>query len=68
MAGNIGLRGGAIEVALDCSSGERLPRGGTVTASVTVGMPAVDIPGIAEVGAWSWSAHHTEPVDQYRSF
>jgi len=68
MAANVGLRGGTIDVALDCPAGRRLLRGGTVTASVTVTMPAVDIPGIAEVGAWSWTAHHTEPVDQYRSF
>jgi hypothetical protein len=68
MATNVGLRGGAVEVALDCVDGQRLRRGGDVTASVTVTMPAVDIPGIAEVGAWSWTAHHSEPVDQYRSF
>ncbi|MBA2325265.1 MAG: hypothetical protein H0V95_01315 [Actinobacteria bacterium] len=68
MAGNTGLRGGTVEVTIDCASGQRLRRGGEVTASVTVTMPAVDIPGIAEVGAWSWTARHTEPVDQYRSF
>ena len=67
MAGNLGLRGG-VDVELDCASGARLRRGGTVTASVTVRMPAVDIPGIGTVGAWSWTAHHSEPVDQYRSF
>jgi len=68
MAANVGVRGGAVEVALDCADGQRLRRGSDVTASVTVTMPAVDIPGIAEVGAWSWTAHHSEPVDQYRSF
>lgn len=68
MAANVGLRDGGMNVALDCVDGQRLTRGGNVTASVTVTMPAVDIPGIAEVGAWSWTAHHSEPVDQYRSF
>lgn len=68
MAGNTGFRGGAVDVSLDCTDGQRLPRGGEVTASATVNMPAVDIPGIAEVGAWSWTARHSEPVDQYRSF
>lgn len=68
MAGNVGVRGGGIDVALDCRSGQRLRRGGNVTASVTVHMPAVEIPGIGAVGAWSWTAHHREPVDQYRSF
>ncbi|MGH9030896.1 MAG: hypothetical protein ACRDY4_01005 [Acidimicrobiia bacterium] len=67
MADNLGLRGG-VDVALDCASGARLQRGGTVTARVTVSMPAVDIPGIGAVGAWSWTARHAEPVDQYRSF
>ncbi len=68
MAANLGLRNGDIDVALECGPGARLPRGGGVTARVTVRMPAVEIPSIAAVGAWSWTAHHTEPVDQYRSF
>jgi hypothetical protein len=67
MAGNLGVRDG-VDVALDCASGQRLRRGASVTARVTVRMPAVDIPGIGAVGAWSWTAHHSEPVDQYRSF
>jgi hypothetical protein len=68
MARNLGLAPGDIAVALDCPVGARLPRGGSVRASVTVSVPAVDIPGIGGVGAWSWTAHHSEPVDQYRSF
>jgi len=67
MAGNLGMRDG-VDVALDCAPGQRLRRGESVTARVTVRMPAVDIPGIGAVGAWSWTAHHSEPVDQYRSF
>ena len=68
MAANLGLRDGAVTVRLDCAPGARLPRDGGVTARVTVGMPAVDIPGIVAVGAWTWTAEHTEPVDKYRSF
>jgi hypothetical protein len=68
MATNLGLSSGDVEVDLDCSSGDRLPRGGTVTASVTVAIPAVDLPGVGAVGAWSWTARHREPVDQYRSY
>src|SRR5262249_33141494 len=68
MAQNLGLAPGDIDVQLDCSSGKRLQRGGNVRASVTVAVPAVRFPGIGSVGAWSWTAHHTEPVDQYRSF
>jgi len=68
MARNLGLSTSDISVTLDCATGARLPRGGSVRASVTVSVPAVDIPGIGGVGAWSWTAHHSEPVDQYRSF
>lgn len=68
MAQNLGLSPGDIDVQLDCVSGARLPRGGSVRASVTVAVPAVNLPGIGSVGAWSWTAHHSEPIDQYRSF
>jgi hypothetical protein len=68
MARNLGLPPGDIDVQLDCATGARLPRGGNVRASVTVAVPAVDLPGIGSVGAWSWTAHHSEPIDQYRSF
>ena len=68
MARNLGLAPSDIDVQLDCVPGGRLPRGGSVRASVTVAVPAVTFPGIGTVGAWSWTAHHSEPVDQYRSF
>jgi hypothetical protein len=68
MARNLGLPPRDIDVQLDCSPGERLARGGRVRASVTVAVPAVNLPGIGSVGAWSWTAHHSEPIDQYRSF
>jgi hypothetical protein len=68
MAQNLGVTPGDIDVQLDCAPGERLRRGGSVRASVTVAVPAVRFPGIGSVGAWSWTAHHREPIDQYRSF
>jgi hypothetical protein len=68
MARNLGLDPGDVDVQLDCASGQRLARGGSVRASVTVAVPAVTFPGIGSVGAWSWTAHHSEPIDQYRSF
>ena len=67
MARNLGLAPRDIDVQLDCAPGERLRRGGSVRASVTVAVPAVAFPGIGSVGAWSWTAHHSEPIDQYRS-
>lgn len=45
-----------------------LARGGSVTARVAVRIPAVVIPGITTVDAWSWTTTHTERVDSYRSF
>lgn len=44
-----------------------LSRGGSITATVTVRMPAIVVPGWGGVDAWSWSASHTERVDDYRS-
>jgi hypothetical protein len=67
-ARNLGLEPSDVDVKVDCAPGARLPRGGSVRASVTVAVPAVTFPGIGSVGAWSWTAHHSEPVDQYRSF
>lgn len=68
MARNLGFSPGDIDVQLDCTPGQRLLRGDNVDASVTIAVPAVTLPGIGSVGAWSWTAHHSEPVDQYRSF
>jgi hypothetical protein len=68
MARNLGLPPTDLDVQLDCVPGARLPRGESVRASVTVAVPAVDLPGIGGVGAWSWTAHHRELIDQYRSF
>jgi hypothetical protein len=66
MAANLGLAAGDVAVALDCDGGPLAP-GSDVEVAVTVRMPAVDIPGIGPVGEWSWTAHHREPIDRYRS-
>jgi hypothetical protein len=44
-----------------------LGRGENITARVTVRMPALVVPGLTSVEAWSWTASHTERVDDYRS-
>ena len=67
MARNLGLPAGDATVALDCAAGEPLPRGGSVEAAVTVAIPAVHLPGFGDVAAWSWTARHREPIDQYGS-
>jgi len=43
-------------------------RGSSVTATVTVAMPALSFPGFGSVGSVHWSTSHTELVDQYRGF
>jgi hypothetical protein len=68
MARNLGLPTGELDIQLDCAPGARLRRGESVRAWVTVVVPAVHLPAIGSVGAWSWTAHHSEPIDQYRSF
>ena len=42
-------------------------RGGSITARVTVRIPALALPGLTTIDAWSWTASHTERVDDYRS-
>jgi len=42
-------------------------RGGLVTATVTVRMPALAVPLLANVGAWSWTARESFRIDDYRS-
>jgi hypothetical protein len=42
-------------------------RGGLLTATVTVRMPAMAVPLLASVGAWSWTARESVRIDDYRS-
>ena len=63
----LGLPPGDVTVVLDCEPGEQLPRGGTVTASATVVMPALAIPGIGGVDLWRWTTGNRQPVDPFRS-
>jgi hypothetical protein len=62
-----GLPAGALRVVLDCADGASLPRDGSVTARVTVSMPAITVPMVGAVPGWSWTAVHREPVDPYGS-
>lgn len=61
------LAPGALGLTLDCEPSEPLPRGGVVTARVTIAMPVLDVPILGRAAAWSWSAPHREPVDPYGS-
>jgi hypothetical protein len=42
-------------------------RGGLLTATVTVRMPAVAVPLLAHAAAWSWTARESVRIDDYRS-
>lgn len=65
MARNLGVPDGDLSVEVSCVDGAALAPGSDVEARVTVRMPAVELPGIGAVGAWSWTARHREPVDRY---
>ena len=67
IARNLGVAPGDVRVDLACADGAGLAAGSDVEASVTVAMPAVQLPGVGAVGAWSWTARHREPVDRYVS-
>ncbi len=61
-AANAGLDPGALTLEL---VGEWC-RACTVTAHVTVDIPAVDIPMIGTAGAFAWSASSAARIDDYR--
>ena len=65
MAVNLGTPPREVTVELACADGTALVAGSDVEARVTVAMPAVEVPGVGPVGAWSWTARHREPVDLY---
>ena len=67
MAANLGLDRRDLQVELDCVPGALLVPGDDVQVSVTVQMPAVHLPALGSVGAWSWTARHRQPVDRYGS-
>ena len=67
IASGAGLPEGALHVVVDCVAGTALARGGDVTVRATVRMPAIAVPLIGSVAAWSWTAVHREPVDPYGS-
>lgn len=61
-AANAGLPPGALTVEL----GGEWCRACTVTAHVTVDIPAVDIPLMGTVGSFTWSASSAARIDDYR--
>ena len=67
MGANLGLRRTDVAVALDCATGAPLPAGAELEVTVTVRMPAVELPVLGGLGEWSWSARHRQPVDLYGS-
>lgn len=45
----------------------RLDRQGAVTATVTLRVPGIAVPGMGGTGGFTWTTTHTERVDRYRS-
>jgi hypothetical protein len=67
MSANLGLPRPDVAVSIDCDPGTALVPGADLEVTVTVRMPAVELPGLGPVGEWSWSALHRQPVDRYGS-
>jgi hypothetical protein len=65
MARNLGVPPADVSVHVLCVDGLALAPGTDVEARVGVSMPAVEVPALGPVGAWSWTASHREPVDRY---
>lgn len=64
LAANHGVDPGDVSVTFAGS----LERGGTVTATTTVTVPALAVPYIVTVPSFQLSFAHTETVDHYRGF
>jgi hypothetical protein len=58
-----GIDQGDVKIVVSTAPG----RGGLVTATVTVRMPAVAVPLLARAGAWTWTARESVRIDDYRS-
>jgi hypothetical protein len=67
MSANLGVSRRDVAVSVDCEPGSALVAAGELEVTVTVRMPAVELPGLGSVGEWSWSARHRQPVDRYGS-
>ncbi|MCU1427271.1 MAG: hypothetical protein JWL83_1271 [Actinomycetia bacterium] len=61
---NYGIPADAIDVTFDRVD---LRRGGTVSARVTIEMPAVVVPGMGTAGGFHWSVVRSRRIDDYRS-
>lgn len=59
---NHGLPPGSLTVEF----GGQWCRACTVTATVTIDIPAVDVPAVGTVGAFTWSTSSAARVDDYR--
>ena len=62
-AANHGLPPGTMTVEF----GGQWCRACTVTATVTIDIPAVDVPAVGTVGAFTWSTSSAARVDDYRN-
>ena len=52
---------------LSVSFSGSIERDGAVTATVSIRMPAIAVPGIASAGEWTWTTSSTQAAGPYRS-
>ena len=62
-AANYGVPPGDLSVSFSGS----IERDGAVTATVSIRMPAIAVPGIASAGEWTWTTSSTQAAGPYRS-
>jgi hypothetical protein len=63
MSGNLGLDNRDVGVVIVQS--RCIARPAARSSRVTVRMPAGHLFGVGDVGEWSWTARHRQPVDLY---
>jgi hypothetical protein len=63
VAARYGIGADAVTVEVEATGGRR----GYVTVLVHVQMPAIAVPGLAEVGGWTYTARQHRRLDDYRS-
>jgi Flp pilus assembly protein TadG len=66
-ADTVALTSGVPASDLDIAVSPPPPRGGLLTVTVTIRMPAVAVPLLAHAASWSWTARESRRIDDYRS-
>ncbi len=68
LVGEIAANHGVDPATVSVSFTGSTTRGGSVTATVSVDLPALSVPPVGTLGSVRWSTSHSELVDQFRGF